>query len=142
MDGAMATMCQMSHWKRLGGDYVPLLSWNMKVGNDSSSHVPFNFSRRRQCRIHVKIHPDHWMIPESSLLGHLCLVKLADDILGQIHLLVHSPVFLSKKISEFLPLTSLFLSELPQLSSFLDDVVSFLFFFIFFFWKMVSSQSD
>ncbi len=35
----------------------------MKAGNDSlhidSSHVPFKFSRRRQCRIHIKIHPNH-----------------------------------------------------------------------------------
>ena len=59
----------MSHWKRLSGDNVPLLSWNMKAGNDplntEPSHVPFKFSRRWQCRIHVKIHPDH-----CTLWGH------------------------------------------------------------------------
>ena len=52
-----------AHWKRHSGDYVPLLFWNMKTGNDSlhtdSSHVPFKFSRRRRCRICVKVHPDH-----------------------------------------------------------------------------------
>ncbi len=57
---------QMSHWKRPSGDYVPLLPWNMKVGNDSlhidSSHFPFKFSRRWQCRIHAQIHPDHCMV--------------------------------------------------------------------------------
>ncbi len=63
---------QMSHWKRLSGDHVPLLSWNLKAGNDSlhieSSHVPFKFSRRRQCRIHIKIHPDHCLWKWLSLL--------------------------------------------------------------------------
>ncbi len=52
------------------GVYVPLPSWNMKAGNDSlhtnSSHVPFKLSRRRQCRTHVKIHPDQWGIGVSD----------------------------------------------------------------------------
>ncbi len=80
---------QMSHWKSINGDYVPLLSWNMKAGNDSlhteSSRVPFKFSRRRQCRIHVKIHPDHcigrlnyfcWIIRVSELQWHCLMIEV------------------------------------------------------------------
>ncbi len=56
------------------GDYVPLLSLNVKAGNDSVhidwSHVPFKFSRRLQCRIHIKIHPDH-----CSLLAQFNMEK-------------------------------------------------------------------
>ena len=44
----------------------------MKAGNESlrtdSSRVPLKVSRRRQCRIHVKIHPDHWLHLSSYYL--------------------------------------------------------------------------
>ncbi len=35
----------------------------------NSSHVPFEFSRRRQCRIHVKIHPDHRITNHKEIIG-------------------------------------------------------------------------
>ncbi len=44
--------------------------WDMKAGNETfhtdSSHVPLKFSGRRQCHIHVKIHPDHCLNLPSS----------------------------------------------------------------------------
>ena len=58
----------------------------MKTGNDSlhteSSHVPFKFVRRRQCCIHVKIHPDHcirwsWMKPHQFFFFFKMLFKLS-----------------------------------------------------------------
>ncbi len=63
---------QMSHWERLSGDYVPLLSWNMKAGNDSlhteSSHVQFKFSIRWQCRIHIKVQLDVGVSPLANIM--------------------------------------------------------------------------
>ena len=63
---------QMSQWKRLSGYYIQLLSWNIEAGNYSlhtySSHVPFKFSRRRQCRIHIKMQLDIDLSPPAKIM--------------------------------------------------------------------------